>query len=304
MQFSDRDPLDTDVLIIGTGPAGLQAAIHAARKKVSVILVGRPSNSAAVGTHIENYFGIGGIADGTALLNTGLEQARGFGCTFLDENVISAERAGNKFRIVTENDVEITADAVIIATGITRTKLNVPGEKELFGKGVSYCASCDCNFYKGKTVVITGGDTEAAVSAELMTRYASKVYWIFPEFKASEKIISKAETAGVEIIHDSISNISGDGKVEKIILSSGKEISTDGVFIELGAKSAADLAMDMDVMPEMDDTIKVDTDCSTSVKGVFACGDITGGPRQVAKAVGQGCVAGTSAAEYVKEVKG
>ncbi len=293
-------PLDADVLIIGAGPAGLQAAIHAARKKVSVVVVGRPSNSAAIGTHIENYFGIGGVADGTELIRTGVEQAKSFGCTFLDENVISTERNGAGFRIVTENDTVIDTKSVVIATGISRTKLNVPGENELFGKGVSYCASCDCNFYKGKTVMITGGDTEAAVSAELMTRYAAKTYWIYPEFKASSNVIEKAKKAGVEIINESVKEILGDGKVQSVRLSSGKEISTDGVFIELGAKSAADLAMDMDVMPEMDDTIKVNSDCSTSVKGVFACGDITGKPKQIAKAVGQGCIAGSSAADYVR----
>ena len=293
-------PVDADVLIIGAGPAGLQAAIHAARKKVSVVVVGRPSNSAAIGTHIENYFGIGGVADGTELIRTGVEQAKSFGCTFLDENVISTERNGAGFRIVTENDTVIDAKSVVIATGISRTKLNVPGENELFGKGVSYCASCDCNFYKGKTVMITGGDTEAAVSAELMTRYAAKTYWVYPEFKASSNVIEKAKKAGVEIINESVKEILGDGKVQSVRLSSGKEIATDGVFIELGAKSAADLAMDMDVMPEMDDTIKVNSDCSTSVKGVFACGDITGKPKQIAKAVGQGCIAGSSAADYVR----
>jgi len=293
--------MEADVLIIGSGPAGIQAAIHAARKKVSVIMTGRPSASALSGTHIENYFGIAGTSDGSELIRTGLEQAKSFGCTLLEENIITAERDGDIFRFTTENDNVIDARAVIIATGVTRNRLNVKGEKELFGKGVSYCASCDCNFYKGRRAVITGGDTEAAVSAELMTRYASETYWIYPGFTASDNVIRKARDAGAVIINESIVSIEGTDKVEKVILSSGKEILTDGVFIELGARSAADLAMDIDVMPEMDDTIKVDQNCAASVKGVFACGDITGGPKQLAKAVGQGCVAGISAASFVKE---
>ena len=174
------------------------------------------------------------------------------------------------------------------------------GEKELFGKGVSYCASCDCNFYKGKVVAIVGDETEAAVSAELMTKYASKVYWVVGEIAASENVVRKAKDAGVEIIKGKVESIDGDGRVGSVTVS-GKEIPVDGVFIELGAKSAADLAMDMDVMPEMDDSIKVKEDCSTEVAGVFACGDITGKPWQVAKAVGQGAVAGISAADYVKK---
>ena len=288
-----------DVLIIGAGPAGIQAAIHAARKKVSVLLVGKSSNSAMSGTHIENYFGLSGTTDGNELLRTGREQARSFGCQILEENIISSSREGNLFKLVTENDETIEAKAVIIATGISRKKLGVPGEKELFGKGVSYCASCDCNFYRGKTVVIVGDETEAAVSAELMTRYASKVYWIIGNVSASENVVKKAADAGVEMVSGKVETINGDVKVISVTVS-GKEIPTDGVFIELGAKSAADLAMDMDVMPEMDDSIKVKDDCSTEVPGVFACGDVTGKPWQVAKAVGQGAVAGISAADYVK----
>jgi len=291
--------IQTDVLIIGAGPSGIQAAIHAARKKVSVLLVGKPSNSAMSGTHIENYFGLSGTVDGNELLSTGLDQARSFGCKVLEENLVSSSRDGNTFRLVTENDETIEARSVIIATGISRKKLGVPGEKELFGKGVSYCASCDCNFYKGKTVAIVGNETEAAVSAELMTKYASKVYWIVTEITASENVVKKARDAGVEMVDGKVESINGEGKVGSVTVS-GKEITVDGVFIELGAKSAADLAMDMDVMPEMDDSIKVKDDCSTEVAGVFACGDVTGKPWQVAKAVGQGAVAGISAADYVK----
>ena len=290
----------TDVLIIGTGPAGIQAAIHAARKKVSVLMVGKPANSAMNGTHIENYFGISGTVDGSAMIEAGLEQARSFGCKVLQENITASSRNGHLFVLTTENDETIEAKAVIIATGISRKKLGVSGEKELFGKGVSYCASCDCNFYKGKVVAIVGDETEAAVSAELMTKYASKVYWVVGEIAASENVVRKAKDAGVEIIKGKVESIDGDGRVGSVTVS-GKEIPVDGVFIELGAKSAADLAMDMDVMPEMDDSIKVKEDCSTEVAGVFACGDITGKPWQVAKAVGQGAVAGISAADYVKK---
>ena len=294
--------MEADVLVIGSGPAGIQAAIHAARKKVSVVLVGRKSGSAMNGTHVENYFAVDGAADGKSMLETGLKQAEGFGCKVLDENVVSAERSGRFFKIMTENDVEIAAKAVVIATGISRLKLGVPGEKELFGKGVSYCASCDCNFYKGKTVVIAGDDTEAAASAALMTKYASKTYWIAEEIKASGTMLSKAEDAGVEVISATIKAINGDGKVSSVTLSDGRQIGADGVFIELGAKSSADLAMDMDVMPETDDTIKVNSECATETEGVFACGDVTGKPWQVAKAVGQGAVAGISAADYARGV--
>lgn len=294
--------MEADVLIIGSGPAGLQAAIHAARKKVSVVLVGKASNSAMHGTKIENYFGLDGIADGGELLRIGLSQAERFGCRIFGENVVSASASEDGFEILTETDLRINARAVIIATGISRNRLGVPGEKEYYGKGVSYCASCDCNFYKGKTVMIVGDETEAAVSAELMTRYASKVYWITSDTKASENVVSKAVSAGAEIVKGKISSIDGDARASGVTLADGRSIQADGVFIELGAKSSADLAMDLGVMPEMDDSIKVDENCITSVKGVFACGDVTGKPWQIAKAVGQGAVAGISAVNYVRGV--
>jgi len=291
---------EIDVAIIGAGPAGIQAAIHAARKKVSVILIGKTVNSALFGAHIENYFGVLGKKNGDELLKDGIAQAESFGCKTLDENVISTSRSGDLFQIVTENDISITARAIIIATGISRVKLGVPGEKEFFGKGVSYCAACDCNFYRGKTVVIVGDETEAAVSSELMTKYASEVFWVTKDTKASKFVVDKASVAGVKTVKAKIESIEGSTRVERVVLENGETIQTSGVFIELGAKSAADLAMDLDILPEMDDTIKVDQNCATIVKGVFACGDVTGKPWQVAKAVGQGAVAGIAAADMIR----
>ena len=221
----------------------------------------------------------------------------------LEKNIVAASNVGSNFLLTTEDDEDINARSVIIATGISRKSLNVPGEKNLFGKGVSYCAVCDCGFYRGKTVVIIGDETEAAVSAELMTRYASKVYWIYRTISASPNVVSKAQNAGVELVNSEVKSIIGSDRVEAVMLEDGSTINTDGVFIELGAKSSADIATDLDVIPQMDDTIRVGPDCSTDIPGVFACGDVTGKPWQVAKAVGQGCVAGTSAAEYVKGLK-
>ena len=174
--------MEADVVVIGAGPAGLQAGIHAARKKAVTVVIGRTAGSAAYGVKLENYFGVAGPAAGTALLTTGVQQAESFGCTVVTANVTAAVKAAGRFQITAENGKEYTAKAVVLATGISRIKLGVPGEKEFLGKGVSYCAACDCNFYKGKTVVVYGGQSEAAASAELMTKYAAKVYWVAPAF--------------------------------------------------------------------------------------------------------------------------
>ena len=291
--------METDVLVIGSGPAGIQAAIHASRRKVSVVVAGKPSASAAAGTEMDNYFGTG-LVSGDRLIEEGVRQAESTGAVFSGQNVISSSRDGEAFRFVLEDGTEVVSKAVVIATGISRKKLGIPGEKELFGKGVSYCAVCDCNFYKGRRAVIVGNESEAATSAEMMTGYASETSWVAWDVQASPVLVEKAEAAGVRFYGSKPCAIVGEAKVEALELEDGTTIPTDGVFIELGARSAADIAMDLDVMPEMDDTIKVGTDCATEVPGVYACGDVTGKPWQVAKAVGQGCVAGTNAAAFVK----
>jgi thioredoxin reductase (NADPH) len=289
-----------DIIVIGAGPAGIQAAIHAARSKASVTLLGRPENSALHGAHVENYFGISGKRNGSELLGTGMEQAKAFGAKHIGENVTALERSGDGFTAVTESGDRITAKALILAPGISRLKLNIPGEKELFGKGVSYCASCDCNFYKGKRVAVVGDGSEAAASAELMTKYASHVFWITKDPKVSEVMIKRAKNAGAEIIDENAAEIIGKGKVERLRFADNSMVNVDGVFIELGARSSSDLAMDLDMMPNTDGTIAMNGRCETSVKGVFACGDVTGRPWQIAKAVGEGAVAGINASAYVK----
>jgi len=296
--------MDADVVIIGAGPAGIQAAIHSARKKAATVLVGKTGNSAMHGTELENYFGLQKVQSGTDVLSNGIEQAKSFGCTVLDMNVMSLSKEGDLFKAALEDGSVVSARALVVATGIARVKLGVPGEREYAnGKGVSYCATCDCNFYRGKTVALVGGQAEAVADAEFMTRYASKVYLISPKFDTSPVLMEAAEKAGVVRIDSAVTEILGEEKVNAVKLSNGETVALDGVFIELGGKSSADLVMEIDLMPEMDDTLKVDRNCATSVPGVFACGDVTGKPWQVAKAVGEGCIAGLSAVEYAKKVK-
>ncbi len=291
--------METDVLVIGCGPAGVQAAIHSSRKKAATVVVGKPSNSAVSGTDIDNYFGTGEVT-GDSMLANGIAQAESTGAVFIDENVVSASASDGRFVFGLEGGETVTARAVVIATGISREKLGIPGESELLGKGVSYCAICDCNFYRGRRVVIVGNESEAAVSAHLMTSYASEVSWVAWEPSVSGNLADRAVDAGVVRFGSRPVAIEGDGRVERLVLEDGTVIPADGVFIELGARSSVDIAMDLDIMPEMDDSIRVDDRCGTSVPGVFACGDVTGKPWQVAKAVGQGCVAGMQAADHAK----
>lgn len=291
--------MDADVTIIGMGPAGLQAAIHSSRKKAKTLVLGKMENSAIYPTELENYLGYRG-GSGKQLLSSGAEQARSFGASLLQEDVIGVEKTEGGFLLKLESGKEVKSKALVFAPGISRKKLNIAGEKEFFGKGVSYCATCDCNFYKEKPVAIIGEASEAASSAELMTHYASKVYWVAKELKANQNMVDMALGAGAILVQAQPKSIRGEQKVTGLELEDGKILDVNGVFIELGSRSSADLAMDVGVLPDPEGHLKVDEECRTGVEGVFACGDITGKPWQLARAVGQGAVAGLNAASYAR----
>jgi len=138
-----------DVVILGSGPAGLQAAIHAARKKVSVLLLGKETKSSLFHAHVENFCCLFNVK-GEDMLRVGRQQAVNFGSEVLEEDVLRVSPAGSVFKVITESGQELQTSSLIIATGTTRNKLGVAGEKELLGRGVSYCVECDANFYKGE----------------------------------------------------------------------------------------------------------------------------------------------------------
>jgi len=292
--------LESDVAIIGCGPAGIQAAIHAARRKVRTVLIGHPEKSALHGTEVENYFGVR-RTEGRRLLTIGVEQAREFGARLLNQDVIKLERTENGFKVITDHDEQILTKSLILAPGVTREKLGIEGEKEFLGRGVSYCASCDCNFFRGRKVAVVGDGSVAASAALLLTDYASNVYWIAKQPDVAGPMMDKVRVSSVEMIMPAIPRrIVGDQMVTGLELEDGRMLEVSGVFIELGARSSMELALDVDIVPDPSGRIKVDTDCRTEVEGIFACGDATGPPWQLAKAVGEGCVAGTNAAMLVK----
>ncbi len=294
--------MEFDVAVIGAGPAGLQAALHAARKKVKVCVLGKVQNSALLKAEIENYFGTG-PKSGREMLEITAKAAAGFGAVLMEEDLLNIEMEGEAFKLKTESLKEFTAKAVVLAPGISRKKLNVEGEKEYHGLGVSYCATCDCNFFKKKTVAVLGDASMAASAALLLREYASKVYWVAKEFKASPELMDKVKGTDIEMVQAWPTKIHGDQVVRGMLLDNGRDLVLDGVFIELGAKGVADLAMEVNIFPDENGYIAVDRHCATDTPGVFACGDVTGLPWQLAKAVGEGCVAGLSAAAYVRKEK-
>jgi thioredoxin reductase (NADPH) len=290
-----------DVVILGTGPAGLQAAIHAARKKVSVLVLGKESRSSIFHHHVENYCCVFNTT-GEDIIKTGREQAASFGAEFRDEDVLAMTAGGQRFQITLESGNIINAGAVVIATGTSRKKLGVPGEKEWLGRGVSYCVECDCNFYKGADVAVVGSGSAAASGALAMLAYARAVHLVCGKMEVSAVLETELRRSAVTLHeHRNVTAITGKDTVEEILLHDGSRLQVQGVFIELGAKGVMELAGLLGV--QLDDEMKhiqANKKMETSVPGIYAAGDITGPPWQVAKAVGEGCIAGLEAAAYAK----
>lgn len=291
-----------DIIILGTGPAGLQAAIHAARKKVSVLALGKESKSSLFHAHIENFCCIFKLS-GEEMLRTGREQATNFGARFLDEDILKIEGTDMGYRLETEGGHSIAATALIIATGTARNKLGVPGEKALLGKGVSYCADCDGNFYRDQVVAVVGNESAAVDGALTLAEIAAKVHLISTDLSVSPALAEKLAASSVTHHRQvAVTAIEGENEVAGLTLDDGDTLPVSGVFIEQGAKGLMELATTLGVA--LDDGMRyIDTDKqqATNLPGVYAAGDICGPPWQMAKAVGEGCVAGISAATYAKK---
>ena len=294
-----------DVVIIGAGPAGIQAAIHASRKKTSVLVLGRIENSALYGAHIENYAFVAGVTQGADLLNTGLMQAQSFGAEWSPEDVLKINQEGDQFELELESGRGVQARAIIFSMGVSKKKLGVPGEKDLAGRGVSYCVDCDANFYRGATVTVTGDRSAAVDGALTLLDYASKVYLIAEELNVSQELLERLLASEVDWIKSSVEQIEGDRVVTSLKLVDGSTMATEGIFIELGSKGALELATQIGVQLDSDSFkyIQVNRKQETNIPGIYAAGDIVGPPYQMAKAVGEGCVAGMEAATYARKLR-
>ena len=295
-------PLEYDVAILGLGPAGLQAAVHAARRKASVLLLGSIEKSSLFTAHIENYFSLFNIS-GEEMLMRGLEQVRRFGAHVREEHVLAIAPEGDRYRLRTEAGTVVDAWSLVLATGSKRHQLGVPGEKEFLGKGVSYCVDCDGLFFRGMDVCVAGGESAAVDGALTLVKTARKVHLVCDRLAVAESLQKELRSSPV-IVHEgqTIQSIYGQEAVEGVLLGNGTKLPVAGVFVELGAKGVLELALNLGV--QLDDAMKyiqANKQQETSVAGIFAAGDICGMPWQMAKAVGEGCVAGIGAAQWAKK---
>ncbi len=297
-----------DVIIIGGGPAGITAGIYAVRRNLKTLIIEKTAIGGQVllAKDIENYPGFGKTS-GIGLSERMEKQARALGVEIVLDEVIRIDLK-NKIKAIITNENKYEAKSVIIATGGEHRKLMVKGEWEFLGRGVSYCATCDAAFFKGKTVVVVGGGNAAVEDAIYLTSTAKKTYLIHrgKELRAEEVEQKKLINGGVEILLNTVVEeiIGKDSvdliKIKNIKTKEIKEIRIDGIFISIGTIPSLEIAKDAGVESGPKGYIKTDESKQTNIEGVFAAGDVTGGVMQVAKAVGDGCVAGLSAYKFVK----
>lgn len=280
-----------DMVIIGCGPAGLSAAINARARNKSVIVVGGSFCSPKLhrSPRIDNYLGLPGIS-GEELRQLFLEHTKKAGISIEKDKVLSVYPQGGGFLVQTEKEKTYSARAVILALGVTTGK-TLPGEKEFLGRGVSYCATCDALFFKGKTTAVIAYEPQAEEEAKVLAEVCQKVYYL-PQHKEP---LEKGMAPNVEIVEARPTAIEGEKLVEFLVLGQ-ERLQVDGIFIVRESVPAEQLVPGLELSGKF---IRVGADMATSVPGVYAAGDCVGEPFQLAKAVGQGQVAALSAAKYL-----
>jgi len=299
----DNNQITKDLIILGAGPAGFSASIYASRYKINHLVLGAEVGGYLNEIHkIENYPGFESVG-GMELAQKMAGHAKALGGEIVQSEIKAIKSGVDGFEIVTDKKTYL-AKNIIYSIGTSAQKLNIPGEKEFLGKGVSYCATCDGPFFKNKKVVVVGGGNSAIMAVMILAQYAQKVTLFYrgekSKLSAAPIYIEQTEKMpNVEIVCcTNLKEIKGENKVTSLLLDNpfqgSAEVLTDGVFIEVG--SAPNIALIKDLGVELDARgfIKVNSDQSTQLPGFFAAGDITtnsNGFRQIITACAEGAVA-------------
>jgi len=302
-----------DVVMIGAGPSALAAAVYTTRERIDTVLLekGVIGGLAAITDMIDNYPGFEKGIAGLELAQKLQAQAERFGAKIELGEVTKISLDGEKVKLDTSNG-EYSASAVLIATGSDYKKLGIPGEKEFYAKGVHYCATCDGAFYKDKHVVVVGGGNSAVQEALFLTRFASKIdLLVRSELRASDVLVERLEKEDKVTVHlgVTIDEIVGgeDGMVAKVIGTDSttgekREFPTDGVFVFIGLLPNTGFLAGSDIELDGRGFINTDANLMTSMKGVFASGDVrSGATMQIASAVGEGATAALKIREYLED---
>lgn len=291
-----------DVIIIGGGPAGVTASIYSARADLKTLVLDMSMTSGALGktSKIANYPGIIGEISGEDLLGRMWQQAQAHGAEFAKCKVSGTDFSGEIKTIFNNDGQTYQARAVILATGALGRGSTLPGEKELLGRGVSYCATCDAAFFRDKEVVVYGDSDFAFEEALFLTRFVKRLHFVTPKAEYKEDLPAQVT------LHTGtrIQEIRGTQKVESVVLIKGQDtesIAVDGVFIYVsGNKPVVDYLFG-GAGTDVQACVAIDQEYRTNIPGVFACGDITcNAVQQVVVAASQGCVAALSADKYLR----
>ncbi|MDE1821846.1 MAG: thioredoxin-disulfide reductase [Euryarchaeota archaeon] len=304
--------LRTRVAILGSGPAGLTAALYTARANLRpVVIAGVPAGGQLMITNeVENYPGFPEGIQGPELIDLFRKQAERFGTRILDDSVSRLDVKHRPFRLWTAGGTEIVADSVIVATGAQAKWLNVPGEEKLRGKGVSACATCDGFFFKGKELIVAGGGDTAMEEATFLTKFATKVTIVHRRdaFRASRIMAERAQkNPKIRVMWNSIiEEVLGDASVTGVRVRDTrtgqvKDVACGGVFVAIGHEPTTSLfrgVLDLDQVGYL----KSVEHTRTSVTGVFAAGDVHDHRyRQAVTAAGMGCMAAIDAERWLAE---
>lgn len=299
-----------DIIIIGGGPAGLSAALYAARGEAKTLLLERETLGGLITTttEVENYPGAPDGATGLSITDRMREQAEGFGTVILSDGAEKIEKTESGFLVKSEYSGEFMSKAVIIAAGSHPRLLGIPGELDFRGRGVSYCATCDAGFFRGKAVAVIGGGDTAVKEAAYLSKFASTVSIIHRrnELRASlpvQRAIDRCDNVKFYYSHIPL-EIHGENKVTALKLKNLEteqvfELPLDGVFIFAGYVPSSDIGKELCELNEAG-YIVTNADMSTKTAGLFAAGDIRNTPlRQVITAASDGVIAAVSALDYV-----
>ena len=299
-----------DVVIVGGGPAGLSAALYAARAGLRTVVLDKNPRSSALGMteHIENYPGVPGVLSGLELLARFREQARQFGAEIVTAQVLAADVLVDPKEVMASTGT-YRGRAVIIATGAMGRRQTLPGEETFLGRGVSYCATCDAAFFRGQEVAVVGDNDEAVEEALHLARFASTVHVVLPSgrFKADPAMVEALVRLPVVKVHPGrkVTAIFGNGRVEGIRLASrsgGDEevLPVHGVFVYLQGNRPAVEFLHGAVRTTPEGCVEVDDQLQTSVPGVFAAGDVLCHKvRQAVVAAADGALAAMAAERYL-----
>ncbi|MBS3151851.1 FAD-dependent oxidoreductase [Candidatus Woesearchaeota archaeon] len=293
-----------DCVIVGAGPAGITASIYLARTQLSCLVIGKWKLGNLYKAHIVgNYPGFSNDVSGAFLIDEMIKQAKRFGAEFLEEEIIAVDKKGDNFFISTDTKKEFKSKTLILCPGRAYKMSNIKNEKELIGKGVSYCVTCDGFFFKNKKVALLGSKNLAAGEALELLTYTKDIT-IFtngrnPEF--SEVLMKEIQKNGIKIKKEKVVEFKmGDGGfLEYLVFENGDREKFDGAFIALGTTSALNFATRLGL--ELSDTnLKVDKNCKTNLDGVWAAGDCIGSNAQAVVSAGDGCSAAISVIKYIK----